>query len=83
MPTVEAEDNARRPKQVFEDWLTITEFAAEANVSERTVRNWMNEVDGLPYAKRGAKRIINIPRARQWLQGREVQRNPRRRGRPR
>ena len=83
MQAVEAEGNARRPWHVLEDYLTIPEFAAALKVSERTVRNWMNAIDGLPYSKIGARRLINVPRARVWIASREVQRNPRRKMRGR
>ena len=53
--------------------------------TDRTIRNYCNAPDGLPYIKFGPHRLFNPPTARAWLLGREIQRNPinpRRPGRP-
>jgi hypothetical protein len=49
----------------------------------RTVLNWMNQPDGLPYIQLGNQRLIHLETARAWLMSRMRQRNPARRRRER
>lgn len=60
------------------DYADLEEFAAEVDRDPRTVRRWLNEPDGLPYARIGNRILIHIPSARQWLFSRVRHRNPRR-----
>jgi hypothetical protein len=67
------------------DFVDSHQLAKELDRCERTIRNWMNEPNGMPYAMLGYTRIIHIPTARKWLMSRMRQRNSdrRRRGRTR
>jgi hypothetical protein len=67
------------------DFVDSHQLAKELDRCERTIRNWMNEPDGMPYSMLGRLRIVHIPTARQWLLKKMRPRNPdrRRRGRKR
>ena len=68
--------------------MTITELLADFadepataeafDVTPRTIKRWRSEPDGLPFTKAGAKVLIHIPTAREWLMRRMQRRNPRR-----
>jgi hypothetical protein len=64
--------------QILEGFLDIEPFAAQVERDPRTVRRWMDEVDGLPYTKIGNRRLIHIETARQWILSRIRRPNPRR-----
>jgi hypothetical protein len=63
------------------DFVDLEPFATEAKRHPRTVRNWMNEPDGLPYTRIGNRILIHVPTAREWLMKRMTRRNPPRRRR--
>jgi hypothetical protein len=67
------------------DFAETGQLAKEFKRHERTVRNWTNEPNGLPFVKLGKRRLIHIPTAREWLLKKLRQPNPvrRRRGRTR
>ena len=60
------------------DYLDLEPFAAEVDRDPRTVRRWLNQPDGLPFARIGNRILIHIPTAREWLLSRVRHRNPRR-----
>ena len=60
------------------DYLDLEPFAAEVDRDPRTVRRWLNQPDGLPFARFGNRILIHIPSAREWLLSRVRHRNPRR-----
>jgi hypothetical protein len=61
------------------------QLATDLNRTYRTVYNWMNEPDGLPFVQIGNLRLLHPETTRAWLLSRLRQRNPvrRRRGRKR
>ena len=58
------------PADLLADYIDIEPFAKEVKRSPRTVLRWMDEPDGLPYARIGNRRIIHVPTARDWIFGR-------------
>jgi hypothetical protein len=60
------------------DYLDLQPFADEVGRHPRTVRRWMNEPDGLPYARIGNRILVHIPTAKAWLLGRIHKPNARR-----
>jgi hypothetical protein len=60
------------------DYLDLEPFAKEVDRDPRTVRRWLNQPNGLPYARIGNRILIHIPTAREWLFSRVRHRNPRR-----
>jgi hypothetical protein len=60
------------------DYAELEPFAAVVKRNPRTVVRWMNEPNGLPFAKIGNRRLIHIPTARAWLLSRVRKPNPRR-----
>jgi len=64
---------------IDEEYTDAEPFAQKIGKTKRTVLRWMNEPDGLPFAKIGNRHLIHIPTAREWLLSRVRQRNPRRR----
>jgi hypothetical protein len=48
------------------------------NLLERTVRRWLDQPNGLPYARAGNRILIHVPTAREWLLASLKRRNPRR-----
>jgi hypothetical protein len=65
------------------DFIPAKQLATEVKKTYRTILNWMNQPDGLPYAQLGNQRIIHPETARKWLMSRMRQRNPDRRRRKR
>ena len=63
---------------LLSEYADLERFAAEVEREPRTVRRWMNEPDGLPYAKIGNRVLIHIPTARAWIFGRMRKPNRRR-----
>jgi hypothetical protein len=63
------------------DFVDLEPFAAEVQRDPRTVRNWLNQPDGLPYTRIGSRILIHVPTAREWLMKRMTRRNPPRRRR--
>jgi hypothetical protein len=66
-------------------FIPAKQLATEAKRTYRTIYNWMNEPDGLPFIQLGNQRLIHPETARAWLMSRMRQQNPvrRRRGRRR
>jgi hypothetical protein len=58
------------------DYVDLDPFAKEVQRSTRTVRNWMDQPDGLPFTRIGNRILIHIPTARDWLFGRMRRPNP-------
>jgi len=56
-------------RSVFDGFVTLAEFARAVGRTERTVRRWHRQ--GLPVAKRGSLRMINLARATAWLEAGE------------
>jgi hypothetical protein len=63
---------------LLSDYVDRPQLATELKVSERTVRRYELEPDGLPFVRMGRRKLYNIPRARDWIQRREHKPNPRR-----
>ena len=61
---------------LFEGIADIVEIASDFGVTVRTIRNYVNEPDGLPSIKVGKKRYFILETSRKWLMDREAQRNP-------
>jgi hypothetical protein len=66
---------------ILEGYVTERQFAAEHNISPRTVHRYRSQADGLPFVAFVGRIWINMPLARQWLDGRVRQPNPRRKSR--
>jgi hypothetical protein len=59
---------ATERESFLDGYVDLEQFAAQVGRSARTVRNWMDRPDyGLPYRQLGAKRLINLQIARDWL----------------
>jgi hypothetical protein len=52
---------------ILDGYATEEKFAADNNVSKRTVAEYRKEPDGLPYTVWGGKVYIPIEQARQYL----------------
>jgi hypothetical protein len=69
--------------EVFEEALAgyreQTQWAAEANVTTRTVDRYRAMPDGLPFLKFGGRVYIPVEEAREWLRARIQRPNQRRR----
>jgi hypothetical protein len=68
---------------LFAGFIPAKQLATEAKRTYRTILNWMNQPDGLPYIQLGNQRLIHPETARAWLMSRMRQRNPDRRRRKR
>ena len=55
--------------------------AAALKTSTRTITRYEGEPDGLPFIKIGKRHMYRMSSVVAWLERREKQRNPRRRGR--
>jgi hypothetical protein len=55
---------------LFEDLMELEPFAAHVQRTERTVRRWLDEPNGLPYTQLGNRILIHVPTARDWLMSR-------------
>jgi hypothetical protein len=64
--------------ELFNDFADLETFAAKLKRDPRTVRRWLNRIDGLPYISVGDRILIHVPSAREWLLGRMKRPNPRR-----
>lgn len=53
-------------------------FAADNDISQRTVARYRNQPDGLPYFEFGGKIYIPLGEARTWLAAKVKRPNPRR-----
>jgi hypothetical protein len=69
--------------ELFRDYVDLEQFAAAVGRDQRTIRRWMDEPNGLPFAQLGSRRLIHGPTAEQWLLKRVQSRNPEREHRPR
>jgi hypothetical protein len=58
------------PNPLLDGFMTLDEFATSVGRTERTLKRWRKK--GLPYVKRGNLILINVERARQWLNAGEV-----------
>jgi len=68
----------------LDGYVDLEQFAAQVGRSTRTIRNWMDRPGyGLPYRQLGAKRLINLQIARDWLDRGVKARNTERRRRGR
>jgi hypothetical protein len=63
---------------ILEGYVTERQFAEDHDISPRTVHRYRRQADGLPYVEFAGRIWINMPLARQWLDGRLRQANPRR-----
>jgi hypothetical protein len=63
---------------LFDDFITVEEFARQAKRERRTILKWMREPGGLPFTQYGYMRLVHIPTARQWLLDRMKRPNARR-----
>jgi hypothetical protein len=52
---------------LFDDFISVEEFARQAKRKRRTIERWMREPGGLPFTRYGYLRLVHIPTARQWL----------------
>jgi hypothetical protein len=59
----------------LKDYLDLAAFASAVGRDERTVRRWMDEPEGLPFARLGGRRLVHGPTAEQWLLKRVRSRN--------
>lgn len=59
-------------------YLTKAQLARQFAVSLRTIDRWCAEVDGLPHAQLGRRKLFDPNRCRQWIDKRMHQPNPRR-----
>lgn len=63
---------------------TKEEHARWLNTTPRTIDNWRNEPDGLPYTKAGQRPLFCRAWTLEWLTSRRRQNNPKQhRGKPR
>jgi hypothetical protein len=60
---------------LLSDFLDLEPFAKQVDRDPRTVRRWMDELDGLPYTRIGNRILIHVPTAREWIFGRMRNRN--------
>jgi hypothetical protein len=61
---------------LLNEFLDLAPFAKEVGRCERTVRRWLDQPDGLPYARIGNRILIHIPTARDWIFSRLKKPNP-------
>jgi hypothetical protein len=66
--------------RLLEDLCTRDEMAEALNITWRTMYNYLKQ--GLPSIKVGQTRYYSVQRVREWMLSREVDRSPRRPGRP-
>jgi hypothetical protein len=64
---------------LFDGFIDLALFAADAGRHPRTVRRWLNQPDGLPFTRIGNRILIHVPSAREWLMRRMKRPAPRRR----
>jgi hypothetical protein len=72
--------------RLIDEFQSKAEHAAELGVCSRTLDIWLGDpVDPIPSWKVGQRRLFKKEATREWLERRQVQRNPepKRRGRPR
>jgi hypothetical protein len=74
----------QKRESFLEGFLDIDQFAAQVGRHPRTIYLWMNSPnDALPFRQLGARRLIHLETARQWLLKGVQARNPDRRRRRR
>jgi hypothetical protein len=49
---------------LFDGFIDLALFAADAGRHPRTVRRWLNQPDGLPFTRIGNRILIHVPSAR-------------------
>jgi hypothetical protein len=59
------------------DYAEVPQIAADFHKHPRTILRWMDEPNGLPYAKVGNKRLVHIPTAQAWILAKLRRPNPR------
>jgi hypothetical protein len=64
---------------ILEGYVQQAQFAADNGISERTVKRYRDQPDGLPWVAFGGKVFIPILEAGEWLRRRVRHPNPRRR----
>jgi len=55
---------------------TKAEHAAWLNTSERSLDNWRNQPNGLPYTLKGRTPLFHRPWTVEWIASRKRQNNP-------
>lgn len=65
---------------LLDDYLTREQLAQELKATVRTIMRWENMPDGLPRVNVGGKILYRKSSVAAWLERRERQRNPVRRG---
>jgi hypothetical protein len=68
---------------LLEDFSEIAPLAAEFKKHPRTILRWMNAENGLPFVQLGNRKLVHLPRAREWLLNKIRRPNPARQGRRR
>ena len=58
------------------DFVDVAQFAADLRKDPRTIYRWMNQENGLPFAKVGGQRLIHLPSAKIWIMAQMRQLNP-------
>ena len=62
------------PKGTWPEWMSLKSVASYADVSERTLREWMHSPDNpLPYSQRGGKILIKRVQFDEWMNRQTVQ----------
>jgi hypothetical protein len=86
MQQIEQAQGTQAPRPLFPNHVGIVQLALELNPAdppcERTVRNLLDE-HAIPYVKVGGVRLYDRDKVRAAILAREVNRQPRRPGRPR
>jgi hypothetical protein len=52
---------------VLEGYCSVAQIAEDFKRKPRTIFRWMDQADGLPYAKIGRERLIHIESAKEWM----------------
>jgi hypothetical protein len=63
---------------LLQDFVDLNPFAEQVDRDPRTIRRWIDQPNGLPFARIGNRLLIHMPTAREWLLNRVRQHNPRR-----
>jgi hypothetical protein len=69
-------DDDDDPHGLLADYADLQPFATAVGRSPRTVRRWLDEPNGLPYARIGNRILIHIPTAKAWIFSRMRNPNP-------
>jgi excisionase family DNA binding protein len=63
--------------ELLADYIDLAPFAEQVGRHPRTVRRWMDQVNGLPFVKLGNRILIKRESALEWIAGLEHRPNPR------